>query len=201
VTASVRLALVVVVGGAGAAAAGCDNRQAFHRPDPGWERMMTQEKVVPYAEPMRRPPAGTVVFGDEGRGAAVETGETAGAWVESVPVPMSDDDVRRGRARFETYCAACHGALGDGKSAVAAEMLLRRPPSLHEARIRGLAPGRLFSVVSKGYGLMPSYAAQLDVDDRWRVIAYVQVLQLSQHVDVATLPEADLAAVERSGTP
>ena len=44
----------------------------------------------------------------------------------------------RDARRFETFCAACHGVLGDGTSVVAAKMALRKPPSLQEARIRAL---------------------------------------------------------------
>jgi hypothetical protein len=34
---------------------------------------------------------------------------------------------------------------------------------------------------------MPSYAAQIPVDDRWAIVAYIRALQLSQH---ATLEDA-----------
>jgi mono/diheme cytochrome c family protein len=40
--------------------------------------------------------------------------------------------------------------------------------------------GYYFEVITKGYGGMPSYAAQIPPDDRWRIIAYIRVLQMSQ---------------------
>jgi mono/diheme cytochrome c family protein len=40
--------------------------------------------------------------------------------------------------------------------------------------------GYYFEVISKGYGGMPMYSAQIPPADRWRIIAYVRALQLSQ---------------------
>ncbi|HEY5027956.1 MAG TPA: cytochrome c, partial [Candidatus Angelobacter sp.] len=31
-----------------------------------------------------------------------------------------------------------------------------------------------------GWGAMPSYASQIPVEDRWKIIAYIRALQLSQ---------------------
>jgi len=33
--------------------------------------------------------------------------------------------------------------------------------------------GRVFYVVSMGTGKMPSYAAQLNADERWKIVTYV----------------------------
>ncbi|HSQ56158.1 MAG TPA: cytochrome c [Gemmata sp.] len=44
--------------------------------------------------------------------------------------------------------------------------------------------GYYYEIISKGYpgGGMPSYSAQIAPADRWRIIAYIRVLQLSQNV-------------------
>ena len=36
---------------------------------------------------------------------------------------------------------------------------------------------------------MPDYAAQVPVDDRWAIIAYIRALQLSQRAPLADLPD------------
>jgi hypothetical protein len=80
---------------------------------------------------------------------------------------------------------------------------LRPPPTLLGERGRNLTAAQFLSVVSDGYGLMPSYAGALSVDDRWAVWAYVQVLQLRDGVALASLP-ADLqqrAAAALAATP
>jgi len=81
-------------------------------------------------------------------------------------------------------------------------MMLRKPPSLHLARIRALPDGRIFQVATEGYGVMPSYAGDLSVAERWAVVAYVRALQLSQNVPAGSLPPAARAELSRTpGTP
>jgi mono/diheme cytochrome c family protein len=168
----------------------CDNREAFHELEPGLERMQVQPKVLPYGSPMRRPPPGTVPAGTGDADSRREEGLAGSTYVDRVPLPVTRALLERGRAEFERVCAACHGIVGDGASVVSDKMEMRRPPSLHEERVRGLAPGMVFAVITHGYGLMPAYDAMLDVDDRWATVAYVQALQLSQRALVADLPPA-----------
>ena len=47
--------------------------------------------------------------------------------------------------------------------------------------------GYIFEVMTKGYGGMPSYSAQIPPVDRWKIIAYIRVLQMSQR-SPANLP-------------
>jgi hypothetical protein len=82
----------------------------------------------------------------------------------------------------------CHGLTGDGASAVATNMVLRRPPSLIAAPVTEFPPGRVFQVMSVGYALMPAYASELPVPDRWAVVAYLQALQRAAGTRLAELP-------------
>lgn len=178
-----------------AALAGCDNGDAL----PDWSRMITQPKLLPYGETpmfadgraMRPLPLGTVAR-DWIADPAVRTGQLAdgNTDIEDLPVPVTRALLDRGRRRFAIACAPCHGAAGDGDSAVARNMQRRRPPSLHEARIAALTPGALYRVITSGYGLMPSYAKLVAPDDRWAVVAYVRTLQLSWTARLDALPPA-----------
>ena len=56
----------------------------------------------------------------------------------------------------------------------------RRPPSFHVDLLRQAPPGQLYDVMTNGWGAMPSFASQVPVEDRWRIIAYIRALQLSQ---------------------
>lgn len=161
------------------ALAGCDNREAFRAPDPTFARMLSQRKAKPYAassafddgKSMREPPRGTVARDDD-----------------PPPPPLTRELLATGRTRFERTCATCHGVAGDGASIVATKMTQRAPPSLHEERLRAMSRERIHEIVTRGYGLMPSYAELLDADERWAVVSYVKALQLSQHARVAELP-------------
>lgn len=177
-----------------AGATACDNRGAT----PDWSRMITQPKLLPFGATaafvdgaaMRPVPAGTVARSRTGD-ARMRDGRTgAGDAVATIPVAVTRSMIERGRERFAIVCAACHGAAGDGDSAVARNMQRRRPPSLHEPRLVALTPGALYRVIVAGYGLMPAYDAMLSLEDRWAVVAYVRTLQLSWRVDVQTLPPA-----------
>jgi mono/diheme cytochrome c family protein len=160
------------------------------------ERMLDQHKYEAYeasslfedGRVMRRPPRGTVHRGAVIGPAELVDGSRDGQYVETIPVPVDAALLGRGQNRFRIFCGACHGALGDGASQVAENMKLRRPPSLHEPRIVGYPAGRLYRVITEGYGLMPAYAEDLAVRDRWAVVAFVQALQLSQNVALADLP-------------
>ncbi len=57
--------------------------------------------------------------------------------------------------------------------------------------MRDVPIGYYFEVVTKGYAGMPSYSAQIPPADRWRIIAYIRVLQLSQHADASKLQLPD----------
>ncbi|HVV50916.1 MAG TPA: cytochrome c [Polyangia bacterium] len=175
-------------------------------PEPDFERMITQRNVRPYTgapffpddRAMRPPPAGTIDRRQIVGQPALTDGVVAGRYVTASPIPVDRALLARGRDRFDVFCAACHGVRGDGSSEVARHMELRRPPSLLEDPVRAFPPGRVFQVISLGYGLMPSYAAELPVADRWAAVAYLGALQLSQSSPLAGLPADVRAAAERS---
>src|SRR5262249_49887349 len=90
---------------------------------------------------------------------------------------MSVEILNRGRTKFETYCAVCHGYQGKGDGPVSVKMALKPPPLISEKIIK-LPDGGIFHIISDGQGVMSSYAYQLvDEDDRWAIVNYVRSLQ------------------------
>ena len=55
-----------------------------------------------------------------------------------------------------------------------------QPATLNIERIRQIPDGQLFATISNGVRNMPGYRAQVPVEDRWAIVAYVRALQLSQ---------------------
>jgi len=96
----------------------------------------------------------------------------------------------RGRERFDIYCSPCHGRTGQGDGMVVRRGY-RRPPSMHQDRLRDAPVGHLFDVMTNGFGAMPDYAAQIKAEDRWAIAAYVRALQLSEHATVADVPVSE----------
>jgi mono/diheme cytochrome c family protein len=91
--------------------------------------------------------------------------------------------LKRGRERYDIYCSPCHDRTGSGTG-----MIVRRgypqPTSFHIDRLREAPPGYFFNAISSGFGVMPSYAVQVPVADRWAIVAYVRALQASQYTSI-----------------
>ncbi len=155
--------------------------------------------------------AGTIARGQLDDDELRSTGKINGQLADQFPFRMTRHDLDRGRERFEIYCAPCHGAKGDGQG-----MIVQRgfpaPPSYYPipggakrasptgstvptyADLRQAPAGHFFDVITHGHGIMYSYASRVAVDDRWRIAAYIRVLQLGEHVtadDLKTLPKID----------
>jgi mono/diheme cytochrome c family protein len=107
--------------------------------------------------------------------------------VGEIPVPITVKLVRRGQERYRIYCTPCHGQLGRGDGMVV-QRGYRRPPSFHIDRLRQEKAGYFFDVITSGFGAMPDYAAQVAPEDRWAIVAYLRVLQLSQNAKLDDLP-------------
>ncbi len=176
----------------------CSVEQAFEAPDYGLERMLSQPRYDPY-EPstffpdgrvMQVPPEGTVPASAPQAAEDVLRGEVSGAFVARLPVEPTAELLRRGRERYDIFCAPCHGVRGDGDSVVGRNMPHVPPRSLVSGELAAAPPGRIYRAIARGFGLMPDYETQLELQDRWAVVAYVQALRLSRGVPLSTLPPA-----------
>lgn len=99
--------------------------------------------------------------------------------VETFPFTITEDTVKRGRERYQIFCSACHGATGYGDGMIVRRGF-RQAASFHEESVRRAPVGHYFDAITNGWGAMPSYSAQVPVEDRWAIIAYIRALQLSQ---------------------
>jgi mono/diheme cytochrome c family protein len=139
---------------------------------------------------------GTVARGQLDEDDVRNTGLTgpgrAGApdYATEFPYPVDDAMLKRGRERFNIYCAVCHGRTGYGDGKVVQRGYLK-PPSYHEPRLRQMPVGRIFQIITRGYGGMPDYGDQIPVGDRWAIVAYLRVLQYSQNVPAGDLSDRD----------
>ena len=103
------------------------------------------------------------------------------------PLPITQELLERGEDRYKIFCAPCHGLQGDGNGMIAMRGM-KHPPSYHEERLRQVANGYIYDVITNGFGAMYSYSAQIPPRDRWAVVAYIRALQLSRYAKVAELP-------------
>jgi len=204
-----RLALWGLVG-LGLGAVGCDeqvlNPMADRQP-----RARAYRESAFYANglTMQAPPAGTVprerkvmnvaltsgTMGPTGKFAP--NGEELRGYVTKIPLPVTAELMALGRKRWDITCGTCHGPAADGKSIVGSQMALRPPPSLVTTNYINKPVGYIFEVATKGFGMMASYEAELTVEERWAVVAYLRALQRSQAAPLDAAPPAERARLEQ----
>ena len=145
---------------------------------------------------MRPPVQGSVARGESYVDTHMFEGVVDGQWATALPASMKLDQatLERGQQRFNIYCSACHGYAGYGDGAVnqrAMELVSNvngpvngtqwvAAKSLHDETTRHQPMGQLFNTITHGIRNMAGYGAQISVDDRWAIAAYVKALQFSQ---------------------
>lgn len=90
------------------------------------------------------------------------------------PVAADEKSVAKGEQLYAIYCVACHGKSGTGDGPVGAKLTLR-PFDLTSTGNLGFQPdGYIFSMMTFGGAVMPAYANDLSVSERWHVVNYVR---------------------------
>ncbi len=176
--------------------AGCRGGDSDKPPVHILQNMMTQEKGRPYrvdnsgifadGRMMRTPVEGTVAQGQLFEDDLLYEGLSPDGGVSSlfpdkfkVDGKVTDAVRLRGEGRYAIYCTPCHGNLGNGKGPVADAGMEVPPANFLDQRVKDLYAGKIYSAIRNGVnnGNMPSYAAQIPVDDRWAIVSYVRKLQ------------------------
>jgi len=167
--------------------------------------MHDQPRIEPYEESdffadglgNRTPVAGTIARGMLREDVGFYTGLVDDQFLQKLPVANTRQLLERGRERYDIFCSPCHSRVGDGRG-----MIVRRgfkqPSSFHEQRLRDQPIGYFYDVITRGFGEMSSYAAQVSPEDRWAIAGYIRALQLSQNVAIANLEPDDRSAIEKS---
>jgi len=157
--------------------------------------MHDQPKYIPLRESdffgdqrSERPlPVGVVARGDVREDSYLYTGKINGVPGTVFPFPVGKEELKRGQNRFNIYCTPCHSPVGDGHGTVV-QRGYKQPPAYTDPKVMNTGVGHYFDVMTNGYGAMPDYASQISVEDRWKIAAYIRVLQLSQHATLAEVP-------------
>lgn len=129
----------------------------------------------------------------------VNTGHITGTtnFIENNPLPITESFLKRGQQRFTINCTPCHGATGEGKGITQKIGAMAVVANLHDKRIVELPDGEIFYVITNGRNLMGSYGANVTVEDRWAIVAYLRALQLSRLGTVDDLPQELRATLKK----
>lgn len=122
------------------------------------------------------PIGATIARGELRDDSAFFSGRSAFGSFVSNPLRVDSALVARGQERFDIYCRPCHGEAGDGRGALYRRSKIEAR-NLHDDRIKQMADGQIFDVVTNGVGLMQGYRFPIPVTDRWAIVSYVRELQ------------------------
>jgi mono/diheme cytochrome c family protein len=152
----------------------------------------------------RLPVQGTVARGSAYEDVPVNTGRLPGTtnFVELLPVPVTEALLNRGQARYGIYCAPCHAAAGDGKG-ITSKYGMVAMANFHDKRLVVMPDGEIFNTITYGKTLMGAYGAQIPINDRWAIVAYIRALQRSRLATTDDVPASErlrLASAPPSAT-
>lgn len=188
--ASSKLTHLLLLGGLAVGASACQGNRSESPPVHLNPNMDFQDRYDPQerndffedGRAMRAPVEGTVARGflkDDDhmwRGRGLD-----GRFIDALPAQMelNEDLLARGEERFEIFCAPCHDESGRGQGIVTKRggLFQVQPASFHQDRLRAMPLGYIYKVINEGQGTMLPYAAQIPVEDRWAIAAWVRVLQ------------------------
>jgi len=96
------------------------------------------------------------------------------------PVKFNTVSVDRGKKIYDTQCAMCHGAKGDGKGDVAAEMNITPPDFTKPETLQKRTDGELFAIIGVGSETMPGQGTRLTETRKWQLVNYMRALSGKQ---------------------
>jgi cytochrome c oxidase cbb3-type subunit II len=102
-------------------------------------------------------------------------------WMSGDPLPVTEQNLMRGKEVFLERCVGCHGLKGDGKGPGAT--FLSPPPAdftdKDDACCGGdTGPGDFYYRILRGWPgtAMENFGERLSVDDIWRVVLFVKTI-------------------------
>jgi cytochrome c oxidase cbb3-type subunit 2 len=104
-----------------------------------------------------------------------------GYWFADNPLPVTTQNLIRGRQVFQERCVGCHGSQGDGNGPAAA--YLNPPPAPFntaddQAHGSDTAPGAYYWRILRGLPgtAMENFGTRLSVDDIWKVVLFLKTI-------------------------
>ena len=91
------------------------------------------------------------------------------------PLAENEDIISQGKVLYSNFCYPCHGIEGKGDGPVG--MVYKGVANLATGQVAQASEGHLFYVITHGKGRMWPHDKQINVEDRWKIVRYVQTLQ------------------------
>jgi len=100
------------------------------------------------------------------------------------PLETNLKNIEEGEVLYGMFCAHCHGKTGDGKGSIQHPLYGAVPSYLDDLLVRrsgtsmkDLSDGHMYHAVTYGFNAMGGHASQINSEERWKIIMYVNELQ------------------------
>jgi mono/diheme cytochrome c family protein len=90
------------------------------------------------------------------------------------PVKPTPESQTRAKKIYGYDCALCHGANGDGKGEVVADMKLSLKDYTDPATLKDMTDGELFYIIKNGKGQMPGEGDRAKPEEMWNMVILVR---------------------------
>lgn len=155
-----------------------------------------ENKITAQTPPANTLPQGFERFGDEYAN-TIEDYQRAGVELTN-PLEVNEENLAQGKHLFLANCSMCHGKEGAGDGSITKDRSVTdsrgtrqlenfpNPPaytrsgganSSRGGLMADLTAGKIYHTIYYGLNTMGSHASQLNPEERWKVVMYVQELQ------------------------
>ena len=90
------------------------------------------------------------------------------------PVTPTAESMSHAKMMYGIDCAMCHGANGDGKGDLVADMQLTMKDLTNPDTLKGMSDGEIFYIIKNGKGKMPSEGDRVKDPALWNMVILVR---------------------------
>lgn len=100
--------------------------------------------------------------------------ESAGQKLKN-PLPLTKENIAKGKALYTIHCIVCHGEKGEGNGVLVERGKYPAVPKYYD-RLPTINDGKIFHSITWGKNLMGGYGSQVSPEERWLLVYYIQQL-------------------------
>ena len=91
------------------------------------------------------------------------------------PLDSTEEVLKEAKVLYTRYCIHCHGekGMGDGLVGIA----YKGVTAYNSRAVKSRSEGNIFHVITHGKGRMWAHGSQVSIENRWKIVKYVQTLQ------------------------
>jgi len=96
-----------------------------------------------------------------------------------IPLDSAGQVLAEGKHLYTNFCSPCHGAEGKGDGKVG--VMYKGVANLTGGAIKSVSEGHIFHTITHGRNRMWAHKSQINPEERWKIVHYVQKLQRGEN--------------------